>query len=270
MTETHNPVTALSSLRRGEGTLFSAWCSLREPAVAGVLAREAFDAVILDMQHGLYDVASAVTAIQFVAAAGKPAVVRIPVGEFATASRLLDAGAAGIIAPMINTVEDAWRFSAFTKYPPIGERSWGPHGGLALTGLQPADYFRQANGFSLALAMIETREALDLVDEILAVPGIDGAFIGPADLSIGLSHGETLDPLGPAVDHALHRIVGHARAAGKIASVFAHNPERAALFAQMGYSLIAVGTDAMLLRAGAQAALKTARGAPPKPGPAPY
>jgi 4-hydroxy-2-oxoheptanedioate aldolase len=103
--------------------------------VAGLLAREGFDAVTLDMQHGFIDFGVAMRAIPLIVAAGKPGIVRIPVGEFATASRLLDAGATGIIAPMINTVEDARRLAAFTKFPPVGERSWGPAGALALTGL---------------------------------------------------------------------------------------------------------------------------------------
>ena len=85
---------------------------------------------------------------------------------------------------MINSVEDARLFVSFTKFPPLGERSWGPARALALTGLSPQDYFKQANDFSLIVAMIETREAIAAVDDILAVPGIDGVFVGPSDLSI--------------------------------------------------------------------------------------
>src|SRR3954469_2541792 len=85
--------------------VLAAWCGLPEPAVAGLLAREAFDAVTIDMQHGAIDFAAAVRAVPLIAAAGKPAIVRIPVGDFAAASRLLDAGASAVIAPMINTIE---------------------------------------------------------------------------------------------------------------------------------------------------------------------
>src|SRR5207244_2368655 len=117
-------VTELGSGR----PVFSAWCGLPEPSIPGYLAREAgFGAVVLDMQHGVIDFLNATRSIPLVSAAGKPCIPRIPVGEFATASRLLDAGAAGIIAPMINTVEDANRFASFVKFPPSGERSWGPH-----------------------------------------------------------------------------------------------------------------------------------------------
>lgn len=240
--------------------VLAAWCGLPEPAVPALLAREAFDAVVLDMQHGAIDFAPALRAIPLIAAAGKPAVVRIPVGDFSAASRFLDAGVSGVIAPMINTLEDARRFAAFMKFPPVGERSWGPHGALALSGLQPADYFGAANDFSVSFAMVETREALAIVDEILAVPGIDGIFIGPSDLSIALSQGRQMNPasreVGEALDHALARV----RAAGKLAGVYAASGERAAELARKGFDLVSIASDISLLRAGAQMALKAARG----------
>src|SRR5829696_8867560 len=151
-------VSALPERLKNSSYVLTAWCGIPEPAVAAILARESYDAVTLDMQHGTYDLASVVRAIPLIAAASKPAIARIPVGEFQTASKLLDAGASGIVAPMINTVEDARRFVSFMKFPPVGERSWGPLGSMMLSGLQPADYLKQANGFSITLAMIETRE----------------------------------------------------------------------------------------------------------------
>ncbi|MCB8819744.1 HpcH/HpaI aldolase family protein [Microvirga rosea] len=246
-------------LRAGTPAL-AAWCGLPEPSIAGVLAREAFDAVVVDMQHGAIDFAATVKAIPLVAAAGKPAMARIAVGEFATASRLLDAGASGIIAPMINTVEDARRFAGVMKFPPVGERSWGPHGALSLTGLQPGEYFKAGNDLSVALAMIETREALGLIDEILAVPGIDGVFIGPSDLSIGLSQGQELNPTSAAVETAIDHALGRARAAGKFAGIYAASGERASELVRKGFHLISIASDTALLRMGAQGALKAARG----------
>jgi 4-hydroxy-2-oxoheptanedioate aldolase len=238
----------------------AAWCGLPDPAVSALLAHAAFDAVVLDMQHSAIDYGVAVRAIPLIAAASKPAIVRIPVGEFATASRILDAGASGVIAPMVNTVADAHLFADFMKYPPLGQRSWGPHGALAATGLEPGDYFRSANGLTVALAMVETREALAIIDEILAVPGIDGIFIGPGDLSIGLSEGRELNPTSAAVETALDHAVARSRAAGKVAGVFAASGERAAALYGRGFHLISVSSDAGMLRAGADAALKVARG----------
>ncbi|HEX5866374.1 MAG TPA: aldolase/citrate lyase family protein [Beijerinckiaceae bacterium] len=252
-------LTALAERLNAGGPVFSAWCGLAAAAVPALLAREDFDAVTLDMQHGAFDYAEVVAAIPLIAAAGKPALVRIPIGDFAMAARLLDAGASAIIAPMINTVEDARRFAAFTKFPPEGERSWGPHGAIALSGLAPADYLRNGNTLTLALAMIETREALGALDAILGLTGIDGVFIGPGDLSIALSDGAVLDPMGAAVDEALDHVLARCRAAGKRATIYAHSPERAARLAGKGFDLIAIGGDTAFLRAGAQAALKTAR-----------
>ena len=252
-------IAALGQRLKEKAPVITAWCGIPEPWIAGVLAREAYDAVTLDMQHGSYDLAAVVRAIPLIAAAGKPAMARIPVGEFQTASKLLDAGASGIVAPMINTVEDARRFAAFMKFPPVGERSWGPLAAMTLSGLSPADYLGRANGFSIAFAMIETREALANIDDILAVPGLDGIFMGPSDLSITLSRGETLDVMGAEVEKALDHALARAKAAGKIAGAYAPTGERAAEFAKRGFTFMALGSDTVALRNGAQAALKAAR-----------
>jgi hypothetical protein len=116
---------------------------------------------------------------------------------------------------MINTVEDARRFVSFTKFPPQGDRSWGPHPALTLSGLTFPQYFHGANGFTLNFAMIETRQALDAVDDILAVDGIDALFIGPSDLSIGLSGGGSVAPEGAEVDRAIDHALTRARAAAE-------------------------------------------------------
>lgn len=247
-----------AGLRSGK-PVYTAWCGLPEPSVAGYLAREpGFGAVVLDLQHGAIDFLAALRAIPLVAAAGKPCLARVPVGEFATASRLLDAGALGIIAPMINTVSDARLFAGHVKYPPLGERSWGPAGALALTGLAPDAYFAGANGFVTSFAMIETREALGRIDEILAVDGIDGIFIGPFDLSITLSAGAGIAPDGGEVNAAIDHARARAGAAGKHAGIYAASGERAADYARRGYELIAIGSDVAFLRAGAGAMLRAA------------
>jgi 4-hydroxy-2-oxoheptanedioate aldolase len=244
---------------KGGSPVLAAWCGLPDPAIPALLAREAFDAVVIDLQHGAIDFSPALRSVPLIAAAGKPALVRIPVGDFASASRFLDAGASGVIAPMINTLEDARLFASFMKFPPVGERSWGPHGALALSGLQPAEYFAVANGLSVSFAMVETREALSIIDEILAVPGIDGVFIGPSDLSIALSQGRHMNPTSPEVEEALHHALSRVNAAGKLAGVYAATGERAAELAHKGFHLVSIASDTALLRAGAQMALKAAR-----------
>ena len=142
------------------------------------------------MQHGLLDTGSVMTGIGAIALAGKPAVVRIALGDDATASRALDMGAEAVIAPMVNSVEDARALAAATKYPPVGERSWGPTRAMTLARHRAAaQYLENANRTCFTFAMIETVRALDALDAILAVDGIDGVFVGPFDLSVSLSAG---------------------------------------------------------------------------------
>jgi 4-hydroxy-2-oxoheptanedioate aldolase len=246
-------------LRAGE-TVFSAWCGIPSPMVAELIAREGFVAVTLDQQHGLYDMAATASAIAGVHAAGAAPIVRIPLGDFAVASRVLDFGAEAVIAPMINSESDARMFVAASKYPPVGERSWGPHRATTLASIADQRiYLREANEVVLTLAMIETRAALDNVDAIAETPGIDALFIGPSDLSIALTDGATLDPHSPAVETALEKIEAAARKAGKIAGLYCINAERALACAKRGFRFLAVGSDHAFLRAGTAAQLKALR-----------
>jgi 4-hydroxy-2-oxoheptanedioate aldolase len=211
------------------------------------------------MQHGAFDFTGASRAILAVALAGKPAIVRVPVGEFPLASRLLDAGAAGVIAPMINNRDDARRLAAFTKFLPLGERSWGPRAVLPLSGLDPPAYLAAANAMTQTIAMIETRAALEALDDILGVEGVDGVFIGPSDLSIALSDGRAAEPRGPALMEAAGRIVARARAHRKYAAMFCFDGADAAVMAALGFALCSVASDQTLLRGAARAELEAAR-----------
>lgn len=245
-------------IRAGECAL-SAWVGINEPAVAEQLARDGYDTVTLDMQHGAIDLAGAMRGIGAVALAGKPAIVRIPVGEFQTASRVIDAGAAAVIAPMINSGADARRFADFMKFPPVGQRSWGPRAALTHSGYIAPAYLHSANAITLAIAMVETVDALDALDEILGTPGIDGVFIGPSDLSIALHRGALVDPHGADVDAEMTKVVQRAKAHGKFAAAFCFDGKRAKELAGRGFSLCSVSTDALLLRAAAKAELAAAR-----------
>ena len=242
------------------GGVFCAWSGVNDAQVAEALAREDFDAVLLDMQHGAYDQVGVGRAILSVALAGKPALARVPVGDFASASRLADAGAAGIIAPMINSVADARAFADSMKYPPLGRRSWGPRACGPLSGFVGPAYLHEANAITLAIAMIETREALAATDDILAVPGIDGVFVGPADLSIALSTGGAVDPRGAAVDEALTKIVASAKRCGKFVGLFCLDGAHAKAARARGIAFTSISTDTLLLRAAARAEMEKARG----------
>jgi 4-hydroxy-2-oxoheptanedioate aldolase len=236
-----------------------AWIGINDPVVAEQLAREGYDAVVLDMQHGAIDVVGAMRGVGAAALAGKPAIVRIAIGDFATASRVIDAGAAAVIAPMINSGADAREFANFVKYPPLGNRSWGPRAALTHSGLIGPAYLHSANAITLAIAMVETAAALDALDDILGEPGVDGVFVGPSDLSIALNRGAIVDPHGADVDAALTRVAERAKAHGKFAAAFCFDGKRAKELAGRGFRMCSVSTDALLLRTAARAELAAAR-----------
>jgi 4-hydroxy-2-oxoheptanedioate aldolase len=247
-------------LRAGE-TIHCGWCSLPYPIVAELIGREGFQSVTLDQQHGLWDTLSLVSGIASVRQAGAAPIVRVPVGDFGGVSRVLDFGAEAVIAPMINTAADASAFAAAANFPPIGERSWGPHRATMLAGISDQkDYLQAANAATLTFAMIETREALDNVDAIAGTAGIDALFLGPADLSIALSGG-TLDPMGKAVDKGLDRILAAASRAGKLVGAFCPTPARALELEKRGVRFLALPGDIAFLRAGASAAMKALKSA---------
>jgi 4-hydroxy-2-oxoheptanedioate aldolase len=252
--------TLAGRLRAGE-TVFSGWCGLPYPIVAETLARDGFSAVTIESQHGLWDVGSILTGVAAVRQGGAAPIVRVPLGDFALVSRALDFGAEGIIAPMINTPADARAFAAAAKFPPVGERSWGPHRAITLGGVPDmATYLREANDHIITLAMIETRTALQNFDAIITTPGIDGFFLGPSDLSIALSNGKNVDPMSKEVDAELERMITGAQKAGKIPGAYCHSAERAAALAKRGVKFLAVSSDLNMLRAGAAAALKVLNG----------
>ena len=241
------------------GEALCAWITVNEPAVAEWMAREAFDAVALDMQHGAIDFDGAMRSILNVALAGKPTIVRVPVGAFALASQLLDAGASGILAPMINSSDDARRLVEYVKFLPLGQRSWGPRTALPLSGLEATPYLKAANAMTQAIAMIETRAALDALDDILAVEGLDGVFVGPSDLSIALSGGVGVEPRGAALMTEARRVVERAKAHGKYAAMFCFDGADARAMLALGYRVCTIASDQALMRAAAKGELAAAR-----------
>lgn len=248
-------------LRSGE-TVYAAWCTLPSPLVAETIAREGFTSIVIDQQHGLWDTATTLAAIAAVRHGGAAVVVRIPVADFATASRVLDFGADAVIAPMINTPADARALVAAAKFPPVGERSWGPHRALTLSGTSDIKaYLREANELTLTFAMIETQTALDNAEAIAATAGIDALFVGPWDLSIALAGGADVNPNAPAVGRALDRVLAAAAKAGKIAGLYCSSAEEALSGAARGFRLVIAGNDQGFLHAGAGACLQGLRAA---------
>jgi 4-hydroxy-2-oxoheptanedioate aldolase len=250
----------MANLLRSGDTLLTAWSSLPSADLVDHLATTGFEAVTLDMQHGGHDERSVWDGLSAIINRQKCAIVRIPVGRNDMTSRALDMGADAVIAPMINSEEDARAFADAAKYPPLGSRSWGATRALSLRGLDGGNKFlANANSETLALAMIETREALAALDDILAVEGIDGVFVGPSDLSIAWTNGGSVDPALDDMMKAIAMIAKKTRDAGKLAGIFSVNPSDAPRFTQMGFQLIALGFETSLISVGAEQFIKAAR-----------
>jgi 4-hydroxy-2-oxoheptanedioate aldolase len=216
-----------------------AWSSLGSPFVADALARTAPDWIVLDAQHGRWDDAAVVAAFA-VATTEVPMLVRVRSLDAGLVGRALDAGAAGVIAPMVQTVDDARELVRSTHYPPLGQRSFGP--------LRDG-YGGETRG-AACLAMIETRAAVDVVERIAAVEGLSGLFVGPFDLALSL--GIALDEL--LADGAVLTAIARAAAEhGLVAGAFAGTPERAVRLRELGYTFVAATTEQDLLARGALA-----------------
>jgi 4-hydroxy-2-oxoheptanedioate aldolase len=246
-------------LSAGE-TLCTAWSGIPDALTVELVAAQKFDAVTLDMQHGGHNEDSVLRSIVPVLRAGKHAIVRIPVGRFDMASRALDFGAEAVIAPMINSVEDARRFAGAMKYPPIGERSWGPTYAAPRAGATDyQDWLANANQRTISFAMIETRAALDALDGILETPGIDGIFLGPSDFSIAWSNGATINSTLESMMETVESIAVRAKQAGKHAAIYVMDPAIAGRVVSMGYRLLAMGSEHRLVQLGAENLLKAVK-----------
>jgi 4-hydroxy-2-oxoheptanedioate aldolase len=248
-------------LHAGE-TAYGAWCMIGSPIVAETIAREGFAAVVLDAQHGLWDISALITGIGAVSQAGSAPAVRVPHNDFALVSRALDFGAEAIIAPMINGADDARQFAEAAKYPPLGERSWGPLRAMPLHGRNsPVDYLHEANQGTLTFAMIETATALANVDAIAMTPGIDALFVGPYDLAIALSGGRSQDVHARQVEEAIDTICSAANKAKKIPGIYCRDAEGAVSLAKRGFRFVIAGNDLTTLRSATAAQLTVLRGA---------
>jgi 4-hydroxy-2-oxoheptanedioate aldolase len=261
MSKLASPLGLAARMRAGD-TILTAWCTLPHPLIVESLARAGFNAVTFDFQHGAFTFDGLINCISAAAANGMMVSVKMAYGDPAFASRVLDAGAGGVIMPSVNNIADARTLALATKFPPIGTRCWGPQTALYYARLDRNGYLHYANDLTVSLAMIESAEGYEQVEKIMTTPGIDGVLVGPYDLSISLSRGRYVDPNAPAVVAALEKVLVLALRHGKVAGIFANSPELARDHARRGYRFIAVGTDLGFLRAAARAALDDASAEP--------
>ena len=248
----------LQQRRRAGECAINGWLSIPCGFSAEVMAHAGWDSLTVDMQHGLVDYRAATAMLTAISTTEVAPLVRVPWLEEGILMKALDAGAHGIICPMVNTPEDAARLVAATRYPPLGARSFGPIRARLQGG---ADYPERANDSVLVLAMIETKQAVENADAILSTPGLDGAYIGPADLACSLgcevSFTPTAEPVVAAIDH----ILASARRHGVFAGIHTGAARYAGAMAKKGFDLVTVLSDARLMAAGAEAAVAQTRAA---------
>jgi len=234
--------------------LLCSWLMMPGEFQAGVYASSGsnggIDSVLIDMQHGMVGYRDMVAMVQAVNAAGAYAIVRPPLEGFDMVSRALDVGAAGIVCPMINNAQDAQKLVAAAKFPPIGSRSWGAYLGQSQMGLSKEGYLANANELNAVFAMVETRQALDNLDEICAVDGLDGVFVGPNDLCISLTNGKAGDVNHRDVQAVLPEIAAAARRAGIFAGIYTSNVDDVKKYQALGFSLMSALTDVAFISQG--------------------
>lgn len=238
---------ALQDIWSQNRSTVNGWLSISSPFVAEIMAAQGYDSVTIDLQHGVVDYADAVCMFQAMRASGVTPMARVPWLDPGAVMKILDAGAFGVICPMINNRAEAAALVAATRYPPEGTRSFGPTRALFSAG---ADYARRANGEIVCLAMIETAEAMENLVEIVETPGLSGVYIGPSDLTLGMSDGRLgpgFDREEPEIVQAIKQILGAAKAAGIRAGLHCTSPEYAWRAAQWGFDLLTVSNDVRLL-----------------------
>jgi 4-hydroxy-2-oxoheptanedioate aldolase len=252
----------LRRIWRDGGAVVNGWLAIPSAFSAETMAHQGWDSLTIDLQHGVVDYQMAATMLAAISTTDVMPLVRVPWLDPGIIMKVLDAGAYGVICPMVSTREDAERLVGACRYPPEGGRSFGPIRALLYAG---ADYPEHANGTVLAIAMIETREALENLDDILSVPGLDAVYIGPADLALSLGRKPQFDPDDPVVVEAIDRILEAARARGLAAGLHTGTSEYALRMVEKGFRFVSIASDARLMAAAAQrvvAAMK--EGAPPR------
>jgi 4-hydroxy-2-oxoheptanedioate aldolase len=232
------------------------WLTIPNSFCAEVMAQQGWDTLTIDLQHGLIDTAALVPMLQAIHTTSTMPLVRVPWLEPGVIMKTLDAGALAIICPMVNTREDAEALVQYSRYAPQGGRSFGPvRAGL----IHGSDYAAQANANTVVFAMIETAQALDNLDAICSVKGIDAVYIGPSDLSLSLGFPPVFDDVAPKVAQAIDHILARAHAHGLKAGVHNGRTDVARARLAKGFDLVTVSSDARLLIAGSQQLLSEMR-----------
>jgi 4-hydroxy-2-oxoheptanedioate aldolase len=239
----------LREIWRSGGAAVNGWLAIPNGFSAETMAHQGWDTLTIDMQHGVIDYQAMVGMLQAISTTNTEPVVRVPWLEPALLMKTLDAGAYNVICPMVNTREDAQKLVAWTHYAPRGTRSFGPVRAMLYGG---PDYPQHADETIVRFAMIETAQAVENLDAILSVEGLDAVYIGPSDLSISLGCKPSFDELEPKAAQAVEHILERARAHGVVAGIHNGGPDAALARIAKGFQFVTISSDARLLAAGSQ------------------
>ena len=242
--------------------VINGWLQIPNSFSAEVMAHQGWDSLTIDMQHGVVDYPNALQMLQAISTTDVVPMARVNWNEPGQIMKILDAGSYGVICPMVSNKKEAEKFVQACMYPPNGYRSFGPIRGLIYGGSDYPDY---ANDEILKLAMIETKESLEKLDEIMSTPGVDGIYIGPADLSLAIGEKPGFDrPESSKAYSEILRILEHAKKNNIFAGIHNGTPEYAQKMIDKGFNFVTIGADQRALSAGAKAVVEKMKGSSKK------
>ena len=244
----------LKELFKAGKPIINSWLSIPSSFSAEIMANQGWDSITIDMQHGLIDYPNAVSILQAISTTDTTPLARVNWNEPGQIMKILDAGCYGVICPMISNREEAENFVQACQYPPKGYRSFGPIRANIYGG---TDYAKHADNEILKLAMIETKEALEKLNEILDTPNLDGIYIGPADLSLSVGEVPGFDkPEKSKAFGEILRVLEAAKKRNLLAGIHNGTPEYAQKMIEKGFNLVTVGSDSRYIASGAKSDLE--------------
>ena len=238
--------------------IINSWLAVPSSFSAEVMANQGWDSITIDMQHGLIDYPNAVNMLQAISTTDATPLARVNWNEPGQIMKILDAGCYGVICPMVSNRDEAEKFVQACQYPPKGYRSFGPVRANIYGG---SDYAKHADNEILKLAMIETKEALEKLDEILDTPNLDGIYIGPADLSLALGEEPGFDRSEDTIAYKeIIRILEAAKKRNLLAGIHNGTVEYAEKMISKGFNLVTIGSDQRFMSSGAKSVVERIKG----------
>jgi 4-hydroxy-2-oxoheptanedioate aldolase len=248
----------VKELMKAGKPVVNGWLSAPGTVTAETMAQQGWDSLTIDLQHGLTDYSSALPMLQTISSTDVTPLVRVNWNEPGQIMKILDAGSYGVICPMVSNKKEAENFVQACMYPPNGYRSFGPIRGLIYGGY---DYVKHADNEILKLAMIETKEALEKLDEIMSVKGVDGIYIGPADLSLALNEEPGFDrPENTKAYTEILRILEHAKKNNIFAGIHNGTPEYAKKMIDKGFNFVTISSDLREMSIGSKKNIEKIKG----------